>query len=503
VTIVYLTSGTTWTVAGDWSSTNTIETIGGGSGGQSADNTGGGSGGGGGAYSNITNLSTLSPSSTVSIQVGQGGAANTSGGDTWFNGSTLSGSSVGAKAGAAGSDTAGGSGGSSSSGVGTTKNSGGIGGVAGAAANGGGGGGGAAGPNGSGSNGGAGQATSSYGNGGGGGGNGGGSSTVGDNGSSSGDGNGGKAEDGTAGGLGSNSTSTPGGNGSHGSGGGGGWNTLSPGVGSSAGGSGGNGIEWDAAHGSGGGGGGGGGCGDAQLGAAGGGGGNYGAGGAGGGWSTVSGNRGTGGAGGAGIIVITYTPATATTVMADAGAKVEFYKTGSTNQVAQFESGVSASSNSRTPIEVCSVSRRSGVNPVELTFSALGHWSLPVEATGAIAITVNTLLSLEHLARGQVDFRGRSEWSGRMPSNVQLYLEWLYGLTGDPNARGEILTVSSREPRSVLESPGGGASVVGLLALEWADPPGLLLVSLERLLRSPGRIRILAGPDSIHPLRGQ
>jgi hypothetical protein len=38
--------------------------------------------------------------------------------------------------------------------------------------------------------------------------------------------------------------------------------------------------------------------------------------------------------------------------------------------------------------------------------------------------------------------------------------------------------------------------------LEWADPPSLLMVAPERLLRSPGRIRLLAGPDSIHPLRG-
>ena len=30
--------------------------------------------------------------------------------------------------------------------------------------------------------------------------------------------------------------------------------------------------------------------------------------------------------------------------------------------------------------------------------------------------------------------------------------------------------------------------------LEWADPPGLLLVSVGRLLSPPGRIRILASP---------
>jgi hypothetical protein len=36
--------------------------------------------------------------------------------------------------------------------------------------------------------------------------------------------------------------------------------------------------------------------------------------------------------------------------------------------------------------------------------------------------------------------------------------------------------------------------------LEWIDLPSLLIVAPERLLRSPGRVRILAVPSSIHPL---
>jgi hypothetical protein len=54
--IIYLTSGTTWTVPADWNSTNnTIEAIGGGGGGAYGDSNFSGPGGGAGAYSKAVN----------------------------------------------------------------------------------------------------------------------------------------------------------------------------------------------------------------------------------------------------------------------------------------------------------------------------------------------------------------------------------------------------------------------------------------------------------------
>lgn len=259
------TGANTWTVPSDWSSTNTIETIGGGASGAAVDRVDSAGGGGGGAYSKITNL-TLTPSSSVDYTVGIGGAAvaahtaqldGNSGGDTWFNGATLAASSVGAKGGTKGTHgaigTGGGAGGLAADGVGTTKNSGGNGApsisppfVAG-------GGGGAAGPNGNGNN---------------------------------------APTDGTS----------NGGSGDNGSGGSAG--SGNPGAGGAAG-NGGNGTEWDASHGSGGGGGGSGYTESSSP--TGGSGGNYGAGG---GSADAGGNIGaTSGAGIQGIIVITYTPA--------------------------------------------------------------------------------------------------------------------------------------------------------------------------------------------------
>ena len=205
-TVTFLTSPTgsnqTYNVPSDWdSSNNSIETIGaGGGGGGGVSNYGGG--GGGGAYSKITNLS-LTPGGTATYQIGTGGAASTAGGDTWFNGTTLGGSSVGAKGGGLGATAnpspSGGAGGASGSGVGTTKNSGGDGS---STTSKGGGGGGAAGPNGNGT-----SAAANSANGG-----------SGDNGSGGAGGTGGGSP--TAGGNGTEYDAT------HGSGGGGGGNTV-------------------------------------------------------------------------------------------------------------------------------------------------------------------------------------------------------------------------------------------------------------------------------------
>jgi hypothetical protein len=91
MTVIVLTSGSSWSVPLDWNnSANTIECIGGGS---SANNTGTAvnrASGAGGAYAKKSNVS-LTPGGSVSYSIGAGGAGlaltnNTSnpGGDTWF-----------------------------------------------------------------------------------------------------------------------------------------------------------------------------------------------------------------------------------------------------------------------------------------------------------------------------------------------------------------------------------------------------------------------------------
>jgi hypothetical protein len=272
-TQVFLTTPTntllTYTIPVDWvSSANNIQTLsGGGSGGVVRQTTaaGGASGGGGGGWAQILNFS-ATPGDGIQYQIGVGGVSKTrstngatSGGDateTWFNGTTITGSSVGSGAGQGGGAATGGTiangtpGGSASHpSVGTNKNAGGTGrgNMPSPSPGGASGGGGAGGPNGVGSD-----------------------STA------------------VSGGV------TAGGYGDAGYGGVGG---------AAGGGNGGNGSEWDASHGSGAGGG------AAQAtasNATSGTGGNYG--GASGGVYITNGGTGTSAAGGQGILYVVYTP---------------------------------------------------------------------------------------------------------------------------------------------------------------------------------------------------
>jgi len=142
-TVVFLTTGTSWTVPAVCNgSNNTIECIGGGAGG----GTGASSGGGGaGAYSKVSDLS-LTTGNIINYAIGAGGAAATNGGNTFFNGTSVTASSCGAGGGSTASGQTGGAGGAVGSGTGY---SGGAGGTT-TPATGSGGGGGAAGPNGAG-----------------------------------------------------------------------------------------------------------------------------------------------------------------------------------------------------------------------------------------------------------------------------------------------------------------------------------------------------------------
>ncbi len=80
----FLTSGTSWSVPADWSSTNTIGLIGGGAGGNAGVGPGsasGGAGGGGGEYRIVTNYTGYASGNTITYQIGQGGAGGAASGN--------------------------------------------------------------------------------------------------------------------------------------------------------------------------------------------------------------------------------------------------------------------------------------------------------------------------------------------------------------------------------------------------------------------------------------
>ncbi|HVO28605.1 MAG TPA: hypothetical protein VMT81_01330, partial [Candidatus Paceibacterota bacterium] len=313
-TVIFITTvgSTTWTVPGDWNSaSNTIEVIGAGGGGRTGSNAGSG-GGAGGGYSKIADLS-LTPGSSVAIQIGSSTAAGVTGGDTFVSTSTsnttCAKSAVCAKGGPAATSATGATATATSSAVGTVRWRGGNGGTGNTTGDEAGGGGGAAGSGGNGGAGGGGYANNP-GSGGGGGGAGGPSGAGGAGVTATTTvqaGAGGTNDLGAAGGAGATGSGASAVAGMNGAGGGGGAASTTAGA-FRAGAAGGAGrAVWTqnpggAQAGAGGGGGGSGGYQSNTTNQNGGGGGNYGGGGGGG--------KNAGGTGAQGIIVITYTPLT-------------------------------------------------------------------------------------------------------------------------------------------------------------------------------------------------
>jgi hypothetical protein len=484
VTQIYIISGTSWTVPSDWSNTNTIETIGGGGGGQTTNVNFAGSGGGGGGYSQISDLTNLGGS--ITYQVGSGGSAGAGGGDTWFNGATLGDSSVAAKGGGGGGDNSGGGGGASSGGVGTTKYSGGNG-----SATGGGnpwtgaGGGGAAGPNGNGGAGG-GPSNDATNGAGGGGGNGNGGAGVSPNNSISG-GNGGTGNAGT--GAGAGDTGSGASSGTSGTGGGGGGGRY---LSSSPGGNGAGGSEFDGSHGSGGGGGGGGGrdFGAATAAGNGGIGADYGGGGGGGGYPENGTAWGVGGPGGNGVIVITYTPAISSTIVVGSRNAMEHQAVGRIDSFEAVEFGLSVPSDFAVPTEGRREIRGDRETPIEASCATLRSSLIPLQWAGSLAFYTDALTPFEAAAVLNRDTLGFVEAASVTSRTAQFRLELLLFPSSEGLLAAESLTNGAR------------ISADGPLGLEWVNPPFLLIVAPERLLSSPGRIRVLAASGSIHPLRG-
>jgi hypothetical protein len=103
------------------------------------------------------------------------------------------------------------------------------------------------------------------------------------------------------------------------------------------------------------------------------------------------------------------------------------------------------------------------------------------------------------------DANDATEWLVLRALDVEAAVENLTTAWVEPGlAPIELPAVLRRDSLLVPESLTSGVLISAneLPTLEWADPPALVLVSLERLLRSPGKIRILAVTGSAHPLRG-
>jgi hypothetical protein len=234
---------------------------------------------------------------------------------------------------------------------------------------------------------------------------------------------------------------------------------------------------------------------------AGGSGGLYGGGGGGGGYAGSG--FAPGGSGSQGLIVVTYTPTASAAVTAESWSALEAQETTRADQPGAIESGLIIVCNSWPLTEAGASTWHNDVIGIDFGHITAGDLSFPAEWAGAVAVTADASARLEAGARFSFDATvplgagsralqdtvGFGEWSETHSNQGWMVaVEQLAAVRGDCRPQIECVGRLSSDAQTCVE---------------WADPQGLLLVSSERLLSPPARIRILANTSSGHPLRGQ
>jgi hypothetical protein len=168
---------------------------------------------------------------------------------------------------------------------------------------------------------------------------------------------------------------------------------------------------------------------------------------------------------------------------------LECQAVGRRDVVEAVEFGLSVPSDVAVPTERRGEIRCDDGTPIEASCAALRNSLIPLQWAGSLAFYTDALMPFEAAAVLHRETLGLVEFACVPVSNLQLRLE--------------LLVVPSSEALLPAESSTNGAriSADGLLDLEWVSPPSVLIVGPQGLLRSPGRIRVLAGPGGIHPLR--
>jgi hypothetical protein len=115
------------------------------------------------------------------------------------------------------------------------------------------------------------------------------------------------------------------------------------------------------------------------------------------------------------------------------------------------------------------------------------------------------LADLEDAAAMAVNSGVVSDLAGEVISGWALHAEGLCNAASEATLPLASLIVLCRDTPVALDAftSGMGVRRSELLFQEWLDPPNPMVISIDRLLRSPGRIRVLAGGISSSPTRGR
>jgi hypothetical protein len=198
---------------------------------------------------------------------------------------------------------------------------------------------------------------------------------------------------------------------------------------------------------------------------------------------------------------------------------MEYQTIGRADAPALVEFGGLLLSDGRLPTESRRQIRGDCGLPIEPRCAALRTSGLPVQWAGSLAVAADAPTPLELAAVNLTNQIGLAEWIAAHSIRAEIAVEHLRNLLVHPGFCAEFRNLLGADSRPCLEalagregatpavleslSTGGRISTDEPLCLEWAEPPASVpVVASNRLLRSPGRVRILAGPGSVRPLRG-
>jgi hypothetical protein len=132
-----------------------------------------------------------------------------------------------------------------------------------------------------------------------------------------------------------------------------------------------------------------------------------------------------------------------------------------------------------------------------------GH-DAPVEWSGAVVVVQDSLAILEVLITARDDTATGAGYLVRRIADIGLFGAWLEGITGETENRVELTASVLRERPPPIEWSGNTRSVDTidlLLRLEWMEELSTP-TSVDRLLRSPGRVRVLGPSGRVQLLKG-
>jgi hypothetical protein len=107
-----------------------------------------------------------------------------------------------------------------------------------------------------------------------------------------------------------------------------------------------------------------------------------------------------------------------------------------------------------------------------------------------LPIALDSVVARETAAHSESLVQALCDW--------HIVTEWLASLACDVPALGELINLFFRDNPGRVEWLGAVAD--GLLLIEWLAPPPVR-ISLERLLASPGKRRVLRAPGRVRLLK--